>query len=151
MKIYLYPIVVILTIAFANMIAPAYETYILENCDAKFGCDGGVSFSFYLGLLAGIISALSSVLSRIALNKIFKGIALSMLFREATFSGIVLGLILPKFLGSGFGIAGKYEVVGMFLSWFLLSLVISALILIVLRWGRKLTSKSSWTASPPTV
>ena len=101
-----------------STLVAGYRTFSLNDCDAKFGCIGGVQFEATLGFIAGLLSVL-----------VLGGIFLLFQSQNATdrklqylLTSIVGSVILGLVFSSGKII--EFGFPGMFLVWFLVCFLV---------------------------
>ena len=100
-------------ICLISTLVTGYRSIALNDCDAKYGCIGGVQFSATLGFIAGLLSAL--VLGGIFLlfrNQNVPNKKLQYLL-TSTLGSMILGLVFSS------GNIVQFGLPGMLLIWFL--------------------------------
>ena len=119
-------IVIIWMITFISVLIPiiwyTFDIFILDHCDAKFGCIGGFQLIIYLHVILAIIMA--SIFSS-SYYYIYKKYTLSLsksIYIGTALLGFILSLLSPYYVRNF-----TNEIVVMILGWFIISLISSML------------------------
>ena len=92
---------------------------VLDNCDPKFGCIGGIQFALFFSAIGGLVSSFSFAAAAFLPWRNKRSISRKYFISTGIVGGAVLSVILPTVLSWGGG-----DIVGLVFMWFVLSVVI---------------------------
>ena len=105
----------------------SFQAFLVGSCDFKFGCKGGVQFVLFLSSIAGITSSIAFFIACILGGLRNSGIQNKYFIYSGFLGGLLISPVLLSVSDWG------TEIAGMVMGWFILSLVLFSLILVIMK------------------